>query len=306
MIYTITLNPAIDYEIDLNEINLGLSNNIDQQRFIPGGKGINVSRGLSYLGINSKAIGFLGGFTGDFMRDKLKMDNFISEFVAIQDITRINLKIHEEHQHTEISGKSPRISSAEIEEFMKTLDNLKDDDILIISGSQPRVPMNIYQAILERYAHLNLQIILDVPGSAYRELLSYRPMLIKPNMDELKDFSQKKIISEDDIIQACKTMIEKGSRGVILSMGENGAFYVDHGCIYYAKPIKGNPRRLFGAGDHLIAGFVFGHLKGLNTKDKLRYGIACASLQIFEQNGYNQTKVEELMKLVEIEEITYD
>lgn len=306
MIYTVTLNPAIDYEIDLNEVNLGLSNNIEQQRFIPGGKGINVSRGLSYLGVKSKAIGFLGGFTGDFMREKLKIDDFSSEFVTIQDITRINLKIHEEHRHTEISGKSPRISSAEIEEFMRTLDYLKDDDILIISGSQPRVPINLYQAILERYTHLNLQIILDVPGNAYKELLSYRPMLIKPNIDELKDFIQKEIVTEDDIIQACKLMIEKGSRAVILSMGENGAFYIDYERIYFIKPVKGSAKRLFGAGDHLIAGFVFGHLRGLNMKDKMRYAIACASLQIFEQNGYNLTEVEEIMNLIEIEEITYD
>ncbi|MFA6377578.1 MAG: 1-phosphofructokinase [Acholeplasmataceae bacterium] len=306
MIYTVTLNPAVDYEIQINELNLGSINHIDEQRFIPGGKGINVSRGLSFLGVDSKAVGFLGGFTGHFMNESLLEESFDSKFVTIKDTTRINLKIHEQHQMSEITGKAPRVSIFESEELMHILDHLKDEDMLILSGSQPRGQTDLFDAILKRYQQLNLKIILDVPGHNYHELLKYRPLLCKPNIDELKDFTHRELSHLDDIISAGKELVAMGSQSVIISMGEKGALYVDRTHIYSAKPINGTPRRLFGPGDHMVSGFVFGHLKGLKITDKFKYSVSCASLQIYEPSSYTLNKVEELIDQIEIEELPYD
>jgi len=306
MIYTVTLNPAIDYETEIEQINLGSINRIDEQHFIPGGKGINVSRGLSYLGIVSKAVGFIGGFTGHFMKESLTHENFDSQFVFIKDITRLNIKIHTLHQDSEINGKSPRISMAETEELLRILDDLKDEDYLILSGSQPRVHTNLYTIILNRYQHLDLHIILDVPGIEYKELLKYHPLLVKPNLDELRDFINEDLFEIKGIIKAGKKMIEEGSQAVFISLGKDGSIYLDKTHIYHVKPITGTPKRLFGAGDHLVAGFVFGHLKGLTTIDKLKYSTACASLHIFDQTGYNQIKVEDFIHDITVEEIPYD
>jgi len=306
MIYTLTLNPAIDYEIELNTLKLGTINTTEEQHFISGGKGINVSRGLSYFGIDSIAVGFLGGFTGNFMRESLSNDKFESRFVTITDMTRINIKIHEINEHTDVTGKSPRISSYEIDQLLNFLDELKDGDVLILSGSQPRINFNLYKQILERYKYLNIDIVLDVPGDLYDELLSYQPILIKPNLAELSQFMKQEVHDVDDIMKASKMMIEKGSQSVFVSCGEKGGYFIDKNHIYHAKPVKGSPKRLFGAGDHFVAGYIYGHVSGLKIIDKLKYGIACASLQIFEQNGYNQTKVEDMFKFIEIEELCHD
>lgn len=306
MIFTVTLNPALDYEIEISNFNLNKLNRAEKQSFIPGGKGINVSRGLSFLGVDSIATGFLGGFTGHLMLEKLKKEKFQSRFITIHEPTRLNIKVQDQQHATEINGVSPSISATDIESLWMILDELKDGDILILSGSQPQVKENIYKKILERYQRLNLNIILDISGQEYHDLLRFNPLMIKPNTQELKDYTKSELMSEKDILQACRKILSKGSQSIIVSLGYNGAYYMDQTYTCYIHPIKGTPIRSYGAGDHLVSGFIYGLIKNENTMNRLRYGVACASLHIFEQNGYNLKQVEELVQHIEIEEIVHD
>jgi 1-phosphofructokinase len=306
MIYTVTFNPAIDYEIRINQLNLGFLNRTTNQVLYPGGKGINVSKGLNNLMITSKNIGFVGGFTGDFIINALEANHFDYELVVIKGNTRINLKLIEDERHTEISGISPEISEQEVHDLMRILDQLKDGDTLVLSGSQPKYKNHLYDMILKRYEHLHLNLIFDISGIEYQTLLKYHPSLIKPNLDELKDFVGHDLTHQKDVIQACQTMINLGTKAVLVSLGIDGAIYFDQKNTYHVKPILRKPLKLYGAGDHMVAGFLYGKTKGLSVKECLAISMACASLHIFEKEAYNLNQALELAKEIEIEELIHD
>ncbi|MGL5088930.1 MAG: 1-phosphofructokinase family hexose kinase, partial [Cetobacterium sp.] len=186
MIYTLTLNPAIDYFLTFQNFVEGNLNTPKETYKLPGGKGINVSKVLKNFNTNSVCLGFIGGFTGDFIESSLENDDLETQFFKIKEDTRINLKINNNGLETEVAGTSPAILKENIEElFVFLKNNLKSGDILALSGSVPSsISSSIYADIIEAIPK-DVKVILDTRGDAFEVALKKGVFLIKPNKDEI-------------------------------------------------------------------------------------------------------------------------
>ena len=194
MIYTVTFSPAIDYVVDLRTFEIGEINRTVKEVAYPGGKGINVSIVLANLGKPSVATGFLGGFTGDFIKSELEKRNISSGFIEVDGLTRINVKIRA-GKETAINGQGPHITDEQIERLIAQLGRLGKGDYLVISGTVPSsLPANIYERILERIQGSGVTLIVDATKDILLNTLKYHPLLVKPNKEELEEmFSVKKL-----------------------------------------------------------------------------------------------------------------
>lgn len=296
MIYTVTLNPSIDHIVETNEIQVGNTNRAVSESFLPGGKGINVSFVLKQLEISSTALGFVGGFTGDFIASKLKDANIETDFISLSnDFTRINTKLKEHTKcltETEINTPGPVISENEWKLFLGKLDALTSQDYLVLSGSIPRgVPENAYDVICEAVNKRGAKLIVDTSGESLCHALKHRPFLVKPNKAELEEVLQVQILDKKMAGLSAKKLIEMGAENVIVSMGNEGAVLVTKSGAYdEIDAFKGELVNSVGAGDSLVAGFLaylsmtmkqFEKVDDLLLKNAFRYGVCAASASAF-------------------------
>ncbi|MFJ1627111.1 1-phosphofructokinase [Marinilactibacillus psychrotolerans] len=302
MIYTVTLNPSIDYVVYMDsEVKTGAVNRIQKDRKFPGGKGINVSRILSQLNIENKALGFIGGFTGKFIEDALKKENIQTEFVQVEEDTRINVKVKSNNE-TEINGLGPNISQEKANELMSILSNLTKEDVVILSGSKSKgLTENFYQEIIKKLKQTGTEFVIDTTGKELKDALSSKPLLIKPNNHELEELFEVSLDTEEDLKRYGKKLVEAGAQHVIISMAEKGAMLFTEKGVYHGKAPKGNLKNSVGSGDSMVAGFT-GTLK--QTGDSLeafKYGIASGSATAFEEDLATKDKIEELLSQIKIE-----
>lgn len=276
MIYTLTLNPALDYDIYMDsfkEESLNLSKEVNIRA---GGKGINVSKLLSNLGIKSKALGYTAGFTGDYIKKNLHEEGIEADFVTLDGITRINVKINNNSKETEIAGLSPKITKEAEDKLTEKIKSLQSGDILILSGSIPEsLEKNIYKKLSEIVAE-NVKIVLDTRGSLLKENLE-KNFLIKPNIAELEEMFGTELKTTGDIAEKCRYFLEKGIQNVIVSMGGKGALFVSKDGVYSAEAPKGELINSVGAGDSMVAGFIAGIESGSSPEDAFRLAVASGS-----------------------------
>lgn len=282
MIYTLTLNPSLDYLLDTSTFEVGKTNRSQKESLHFGGKGINVSYILKELGISSVCLGFTAGFTGEALCDMLKKEGIATDFIRIENgNTRINVKIKGK-DITEINAQGIVPSEDDINQLFEKLDALSDGDTLILAGSTPKGCDNIYAEIMHRLSDKNIRFVVDTTGQKLLDCLKYEPFLIKPNVDELSEiFGQQ--LEGDDIIEKAKCLQSLGAVNVLVSMGKDGALLVDeNGDVHKAAPIKITPVSTVGAGDSMVAGFVAGKKNGYGYALKLGNvcGAATASCEI--------------------------
>lgn len=301
MIYTVTLNPSIDYVVYMdNEVKTGAVNRIQKDRKFPGGKGINVSRILSQLNIENKALGFIGGFTGKFIEDALKKENIITEFVQVEEDTRINVKVKSSNE-TEINGLGPHISQEKANELLNILSNLSREDVVILSGSKSKgLSEKFYQEIIEKLKQTETEFVIDTTGKELKDALSSKPLLIKPNNHELEELFDVKLKTEEDMKIYGKKLVEAGAQHVIISMAEKGAMLFTEKGVYHGKAPKGNLKNSVGSGDSMVAGFT-GMLKQTgNSLEAFKYGIVSGSATAFEEDLATKDKIEGLLSQIKI------
>lgn len=277
MIYTVTLNPAIDYIVKAVDVKMGELNRSKSEQVCFGGKGINVSIVLKELGVESTALGFIAGFTGQALKSYLDEKGVKNDFVVLeQGMTRINVKLKTSVE-TEINAQGPSISNDDIENLYKKLDNVRQGDTLVLSGSVPTtLPKNIYEAILFRVNGRGVNVVIDAEKELLLNTLKYKPLLIKPNLKELSDIAGKALKSDTDIIEAAEVLKGNGARNVLVSMGADGALLLaENGKNYRAKAHEVKAKNTVGAGDSMVAGFLFGIERGY--EQALTYGIAAGS-----------------------------
>lgn len=265
MIYTITLNPSIDHYIFLYEkLKQNDTNRCDKTVNLCGGKGINVGIVCGRLGVPAVCTGFYGGFTGDELIRQLKEQNIIYDFIKTKSETRINTKIVCGGAVTEINSKSPLINEEEAKEFIKGLSIVTSDDTVVLSGSVPDTP-GLLHSVLEEIKSKKARFIADTSGSALKECIKYRPYLVKPNRAELAAYFG---LNSDniDIKEYAEKLVSKGAENVIVSDGENGAYFASkEGCRYLpVNDIGLKAVNATGAGDSMIAGFLYGESKGID------------------------------------------
>ena len=284
MIYTITLNPALDYTIIIDKFNLNEINTSVREYILPGGKGINVSIILKRLGIDSVVLGFISGFTGEEIKRIVETEKIETNFINLKtENSRINVKILEENRETAINSKGPLVEKKYIEELYQKLELLKKDDILVLSGSVPNgMDEDIYEKICEKIKEYNIKIVVDSTKELLLNTLKYNPFLIKPNHHELGEIFNTKITSKDEAIEYAKKLQKMGARNVLVSMGGDGSVLLDeNGKSYKKEAIKNkNVINTVGAGDSMVAGFLAGYLKYQNYEDALKLGISSATATV--------------------------
>ena len=284
MIYTITLNPALDYTIDIKKLILNKINTSENEYILPGGKGINVSIILKRLEIESIALGFISGFTGREIKRLVENENVKTDFINIEKgSSRINVKILEENNETAINTTGPLVHNQDIENLYKKLDILTKNDILVLSGSIPKgISEDIYEAICARVQEKKVKIVVDATKDLLLKTLKYKPFLIKPNHHELGEIFNLKITNKEQALEYAQKLRQKGAKNVLVSMGRNGSVLLDENGKTYKKDIikKKNAINTVGAGDSMVAGFLAGYLKYQNYEEALNLAISSATATV--------------------------
>ena len=303
MIYTVTLNPSIDYIVRLEKVLIGSVNRMDSDNKFAGGKGINVSRVLKRLGIENTATGFIGGFTGKFITDILEEEGISSHFVEVEQDTRINVKIKADAE-TEINGPGPEISSQKLEELEKFLSSLTSEDTVVFAGSSPKNLGNvIYKELIGLTRKTGAQVVCDFEGQTLLDSLEFEPLLVKPNNHELGDIFGIKLESLDQIESYARQILNKGAQHVIISMAGDGALLVTREGAYFAKPIKGNVKNSVGAGDSMVAGFTGEFVRSGDVIQAFKWGVACGTATTFSDDLATAEYIKEIYEKVEVEKI---
>ncbi|UUV18228.1 1-phosphofructokinase [Fusobacteria bacterium ZRK30] len=303
MIYTLTLNPSIDYIINVENFVPGDINLTKSEYKLPGGKGINVSQVLTNLQTPNTTLGFTGGFTGDFIKKSLDKKDINHDFIEVSGDTRINIKMKDINSESEINGNSPEISSEALKKLKVKLGSLITGDTLVLSGSVPKsISSTIYKDIMTDIPN-GVKVILDAKGEALLEGIKGKPYMIKPNNHELGDIFDVKLDSIEDTILYGKKLLDLGAQNIIVSMAGDGALLITPTASYIANAPKGKLVNSVGAGDSLVAGFTCGVYKGLDILKAFKLGIACGSASAFSENLCTEIEVERLLKEVKIEQI---
>lgn len=300
MIYTLTLNPAIDYYMSMGNFQLGSLNSLEEGYTLPGGKGINVSKVLKNFSVESKALGFVGGFTGDYIKKHLNEYEIESDFIELQENTRINIKLKTKDSETEIAGKSPTISRENVKELLKKFEEIKKDDVVILSGSVPNsISKSIYADIIKLLPK-DCKVILDTRGLPFVEGLKEGVFLTKPNNQELEEFFNRKLNNIEEIIQAGKDLQALGSKNVLISLGKDGSILITEKEVYIGNAPQGKLISSVGAGDSMVAGVVYGIAKGMTLEDSYKYGIASGSSTAFSEGLTTFEGMNSLLNKIEI------
>ena len=294
MVYTVTLNPALDYVMKLKALRTDDINRTDGEEIYYGGKGINVSVILTQLGIPNTALGFLAGFTGRKLEEMLKNDNVSCDFNYLKNgDTRINVKIKADKE-IDLNACGPEITKEDMQSFLRKLDGIKSGDYLILAGSIPNtLPDDIYEQILERVGDRNINCVVDATGDLLKNVLKYKPFLIKPNHHELGDLFSVQIKSDDDIVKYSKKLQEMGAKNVLVSMAKDGAMLTDeNGCVHKIGNAKGKLINSVGCGDSMVAGFTAGYIKTADYSYALRLGSACGNATAFSEKLATREEIE--------------
>lgn len=298
MIYTVTFNPALDYVVRMDHLELGAVNRSNEEAVFYGGKGINVSTVLKNLGVDSVALGFVAGFTGQAIADGVKAQGVEADFITLKEgMSRINVKI-KAGEETEINGQGPKIGKEDLDCMFKKISQIKDGDCLVLAGTIPAtLPSDIYESIMESIQDKKVDIVVDATKDLLLNVLKYHPFLIKPNNHELGELFGVTLQSDEDITKYAKKLQELGARNVLVSMAKDGSLLVtETGEVYRMGVPKGKVVNSVGAGDSMVAGFIASYMKDHNYLDALKFGTATGSATAFSEGLASREKVEELYK----------
>lgn len=297
MIYTVTLNPSIDYIVRLDSLINGITNRTVSEEYYFGGKGINVSLVLAELGLESTAFGFLAGFTGEAIEKGIRNDLITTDFITLDHgISRINVKI-KAGEETEINGQGPDIDAAALEQLLEKIDRLVDGDTIVLAGSIPdTMPRDTYERILQRTEGKDICIIVDATKKLLINSLKYHPFLIKPNRQELSELFDAPVESEEDIEKYAIELQKMGARNVMVSLGGEGAVLIDEtGTKHKAGVVKEKVINTVGSGDSMVAGFLAGYIQTKDYSYALKLGSACGNATAFLPGLAKREKIEEIM-----------
>jgi len=301
MIYTVTLNPSLDYIVEVDSVTLGDLNRTKNETKFPGGKGINVSQVLKRLDVDSHALGFLGGFTGNYIEGFLASQGINSDFVKVDEDTRINVKIKSDRE-TEINAKGPNITSENLEALKAQIRKLTSDDILVLAGSIPStMPKSTYEELVKLCNENGTKFVVDAEGELLKKVLPLGPFLIKPNHHELGDLFNTVINSCEEVIPYGRELVKQGAQNVIVSLAEKGAVFINNDIALIATSPKGDVKSSVGAGDSMVAGFIATYGKTKSVEEAFRFSVAAGSATAFSIGLCTREKMEGLLPQVIVE-----
>jgi 1-phosphofructokinase len=307
MIYTLTLNPALDYLVTLPALVPGTTNQCLTEAAHWGGKGVNVSIVLAALGVPSVVMGFLGGFTGHAIRRGLKTMGLRTDFIELEDrLTRINIKIRgQDGQVTEIKGSGPAIDPDSVKLLKRRLSLIGEGDALVFAGNVPE-PLgdDFYLGLMADLAARGAEVVLDAAGEPLAKALAERPALVKLNLSQLAAICGAPAQSDQEAAAAARAVLALGAQSVLVPMAARGAILAESGGrVLKATAAQGAALDPSGAGDALLAGFLAGQAKGLSAAESLRLGSAAGSATAFSAKLAEGPAIEALRPQVVVSEI---
>lgn len=297
MIYTVTLNPSLDYVVDVDDFELGRTNRAVSERLYAGGKGINVSFVLKNLGFESTALGFSAGFTGEEIKKQIQERGITENFITVLNgQSRINIKLRGQ-QETEINGMGPDIEKEHIQQLLKKLSVLSPGDYLVLAGSVPmKINNTIYYDILKTLDKKGIKAVVDTTGDLLLNVLKYHPFLIKPNIHELSELFSTEIKTKEEVVQYGLKLQDMGAQNVIVSMAGDGAVFIcENGEIYKSEAPKGVVKNSVGAGDSMVAGFLAGFCETKDFAKAFKMGVCTGSASAFSEDLATKEQVRQVM-----------
>jgi 1-phosphofructokinase family hexose kinase len=281
MIYTLTLNPAVDRELTVPELAFDHVLRATAWQVDFGGKGFNVSRLLSSLGQDSIAVGFAGGRAGELLRDGLHSLGIATDFIWVAGETRTNVSIvNQDHSHyLKANEPGPAISSESLDELVKKVGSLAGPgDWWVLAGSlPPGVPDSIYAGLIAIIQDQGAKVILDTSGESLALGCQAKPFLVKPNAYEAATLTGLPVENKDQIALAGQAVRSAGPANVVISLGKDGAMLLTGAGSWTAKAPEIEERNPIGAGDSMVGGLVWGLHAGLELECALAWGIACGA-----------------------------
>jgi 6-phosphofructokinase 2 len=286
MIYTITLNPALDRTLWIKKIREDVSNRIVSEETYAGGKGVDVSKVLKNFGMDNTALGFVAGFAGRELEGRLINEGVHCDFVRVAGETRTNIIIHEEESGKQLAfnARGPEVQPYELTQLIEKLETLPDPGFVTIGGSLPRgLNPEIYRKIITMMKARSARVVLDVDGEGLKLGLKACPNIIKPNIHEMSELVGRELNDIDEVAQGARDVNKMGVDIVLVSMGARGILLVSGDEEYLAVPPEVKVSNTIGAGDSSVAGFVFGLANGKDLKDALRYAAAAGTSTTLSQ-----------------------
>ena len=298
MIYTVTLNPSIDYIMRLDDFRNGETNRAKVTELYAGGKGIMVSKLLHNLDVKTQNIGFLGGFTGDYIKKLLDEMEILHDFTKINGNNRINVKLKMDSE-TEVNAPGPDISQEELEDFYEKLSGI-DGGIVSFSGSvAANMDKDIYIEMIKKLSP-NTRFTLDTTGDVLLKSLDYNPLLLKPNQVELEEIYGDKFNSKEEIISYIKSTMIPKAEYVICSLGSDGAIFVSANNSFYIPIVKGEVINSVGAGDSMVAGFIYAYMNEMSEEDMFKMAVASATATVFSYDMGEKDQINEIFGKLKI------
>lgn len=300
MIYTITLNPALDRTLWIDRIRDDVSNRILDECSYAGGKSIDVSKVLKNFGVDNIALGFVGGFAGRELEGRLLNEGIQSDFIRVAGETRTNIILYEKETGRQLAfnARGPQISPSELMQLVEQLEKLPCPELVTIGGSlPPGVSPEIYRKIIMMVSKCRAKVVLDVDGEALSAGIKAHPNIIKPNIHELSGLVGRELSDMDEIVAAAREINRGGVEIVLVSMGARGILLVSNGEEYLAVPPEVKVENTIGAGDSSVAGFAFGLVSGKDLKESLIYAAAAGTATTMHQ-GTALSQKEDFLKLV--------
>ena len=301
MIYTCTMNLAIDLYIKTLQMKPSEVNRTEEAVYMPNGKGVNVSFVLKELGIDSVATGFKAGFTGEFIESELHKAGIKTDFVSVNGITRINVFAHvvANNEEFKLVNQGPTVTAKEELQLLSIIDTLSSEDILFVSGSHPLgIEKNTYEKIAEASQRIGFKLILDTSANFVPELLKFHPYLIKPNDEELASWFGLKKLSLEQIKEYGNKLLQQGAQNVLISLGEKGAILITPTETIHVNAPIGNVVNTACAGDTLLATFVGCQIQGMSKEASLIKAVAAGTSTAFRPGLTDFSDVPILIKQI--------
>lgn len=300
MVYTVTVNPSLDYIVDVENFSTGIVNRTSFEKINAGGKGINVSIVLKNLGIENTSLGFTAGFTGNEIENRLKEKGINTDFIHLENgFSRINVKLRSDKE-SEINGRGPDISEKDIKELYAKLDCLSSNDILVLAGSIPStLPESLYSDIMNRLKDKGVRFVIDATRDLLIKSLQYKPFLVKPNNHELEEIFGVKLKTREKVVPYAQKFREMGAQNVLVSMAGEGAVLASaDGQVYKSPAPKGTLVNSVGAGDSMVAGFITGYLESGSYEKALKMGLCSGTASACSEELATKERVQDFLNQI--------
>lgn len=309
MIYTVTLNPALDKTIEISDFKVDSVNRAEKTRIDAGGKGINVSRVLKHLDADTVALGILGGYSGRQLEKILVNEGINSNFLTVDSETRTNIKIvdYKNNTYTDINEGGFLNDNGAVDKLLcQLLVDVTDKDTVVFAGSLPKgADENIYNKWIDEFTKKGVKVFLDADKNALKSGISAKPYFIKPNIDEFSALTNKNFECMIDIKVSAMEFVKKGIKKVAVTLGKGGSILVSENGAFYAAPLNVTVKSTVGAGDSFLASVAFCEQLGKSDADTLKFAAAVSSAKVMCEAVCppSNEMIQKLLSEIRIEEI---